>query len=178
MRNILLVIVFLCVVFLVLRSTRKKIVVDENHEYPRQGSVTVNDIPALVAELQDLAENGGYCALLIKNTARDDENEANLQLSIEEGKSGLNWLLHGTRNLEDEGAFRRLVAEFGLVPEQNDIDGVAYWRVVPEQRLAELAQFLLRQLYGLTDSGELVLYSCGFDCSYTRKDAPAIYIEP
>ena len=126
------------------------------------GFVTVADFPRLVDRVAKTGKDGAFWVVLVPATARSDGFAANLQVSIERGVVGMDWVLIAQRNIEDRSKFVRLVTARKLRPKELNGNGVRYLRVETSEDLAALCAEVLKTTYGVTDATRMRLIITGF----------------
>ena len=87
-----------------------------------------------------------------------DDDAVSVQFSIEDGRVGLDWVLVGPRNIEDQSRFTLLAVSLGHKPQLKERNKVRYLRVV-DGEIPALCAAVVSQLYGLgpTDQMELIV---------------------
>jgi hypothetical protein len=127
------------------------------------GFVTVADLPKLVDRLAKTGKDGAFWVVLVPGTARSDGLAANLQVSIERGVIGMDWVLIAQRNIEDSSRFLALVTVHKLRTKKLSGNNVRYLRVEPSENLAALCAEVLTKMYGVAVMTNMRLIITGFD---------------
>jgi len=127
------------------------------------GFVTLPDLPKLVDRLTKTGKDGAFWVVLVPATARSDGSAANLQVSIERGVVGMDWVLLAQRNIEDRANFVSLVKAHGLLATEKSMNDVRYLRAEPPSfDLAALCADVLNTMYRVTDATKMQLVVTGF----------------
>ncbi len=127
------------------------------------GLVSLDDISRLVARLEADGQDGSFWVLPIPDTAGKDGYDANLQVSIEDGAIGLDWVLIAERNVNDKAQFLKIAAEHGLEVKSLAGNGVDYLRIEESTNIAELSKYLLQKMYNVNDTTKMQLIITGFN---------------
>ena len=157
MGKFLLIIAAIAVGFLAVRYAKA-----QRSENSDGGTATLQDLQRLVERIATTGKNGAFWVLLIPDTARSDGFAANLQVSMESGALGLDWVLLAERNVEDRAKFVSVVAAQGLEPKQLVGNGVHYLRFEGSDHIADLCATVLQSMYGVTDSTQMQLITTDF----------------
>jgi hypothetical protein len=124
------------------------------------GFVTVTDFPRLVDRLAKSGRDSAFWVVLVPDTARGDGLAANLQVSIERGVIGMDWVLIAQRNIEDRQKFVNFVT--AQKPKELSENNVRYLRVETSDDLAALCAQFLKTTYGVTGVTRMRLIITGF----------------
>jgi hypothetical protein len=129
--------------------------------------VQVGDLPAVVEAMSRGSAAVRWAALAFTTPDRATDDDAlNIQISIENGKVGFDWVLLGPRNIEDQEKFRTFVRARGIEPVRRTVNGVQYLRVESADA-ADLAASIVTEMYHLPPSEPLGLFHEGFDWPQT-----------
>jgi hypothetical protein len=112
-----------------------------------QTEVRTDDLPALVDAMSRGTASIRYAALIFGTPDRpSDEDALNVQVSVENGKAGFDWVLLAPRNIEDQEKFRTFARAHGVEPVAESQNGVSYLRVeCPD--IAKFAASVLTEMY-------------------------------
>jgi hypothetical protein len=128
----------------------------------KQGNILVDDVPALAEAMANGSASVRYAALIFSTPDRPSSDDAiNLQMSMENGKAGFDWILLAPRNIEDQEKFESFAHEQGLDPVAETMNGVSYLRV----ECADVAKFttsVVTQMYHHPGNEPLGLVYEGF----------------
>jgi hypothetical protein len=125
--------------------------------------VQLADLPAIAAAMSKSSATVRFAALAFcPPDCRTDEDALNVQLSVEDGKTGLDWVLLGARNIRDQEKFMTFAQAEGFVPVRKSENGVSFLRVDSEEAV-ELAVRVVTEMYQLPPDETLSLYHEGFD---------------
>lgn len=126
-------------------------------------SVSTADMPAIAGAMTRSHAELRYAAFAFSTPDRPtDEDSLNIQISIESGKVGFDWVLLAPRNIEDRRKFTSFAREHGYEPVLRKLNGVSYLRIDTADA-AELAAMVVTKMYNLPGSEPLTLYHEGFD---------------
>ena len=89
------------------------------------------------------------------------DNALNLQVSVEQGRAGFDWVLLAPRNIEDRERFMRFATDAGYQVEAREMNRVTYLRVEGGD-LAALLSGVVVKLYGVSESMQLDMIAEGF----------------
>jgi hypothetical protein len=129
----------------------------------KQTQIRTDDLPALVEAMSHGKAPVRYAALIFSTPDRPSAEEAlNLQVSVENGKTGFDWVLLAPRNIRDQGKFRAFAQAYGFKPVARSENGVSYLRV----ECPDAAQFtasVVTEMYDYPANEPLGLVYEGFD---------------
>lgn len=96
----------------------------------KETAVRESDLPALIEAMSRGTAPVRYATLIFSSPDRPSDQDAlNIQISIENGKVGFDWVLLGPRNIEDLGKFKSFAIARGVEPIARSMNGVSYLRV-------------------------------------------------
>ena len=102
-------------------------------------------------------------ALIFNTPDRPSSDDAvNLNLSVENGRVGFDWVLLAPRNLEDQERFLAFARAHGVEPVASSLNGVSYLRVETRD-LAKFVADIVTQMYQRPTSERLGIVYEGFD---------------
>lgn len=138
-------------------------------QYIPEIEVSSLDIADIAAKLNASEAEVSYAAFAFNRlNETDPEVAVNIQLSMERGKLGFDWVLLGQPNIDDLGRFRAFLDTKGVVAADVTRNGVRYFRV-EEGNVAELAASVVTDMYGLPADSRLGLYHEGFEWPPSRS---------
>lgn len=123
-------------------------------------TIHVRDLQRAIAELARQGKNGAFLVVLFGQGSRGGDR-LNLQLSIEKGRLGIDWVLLAELNVADRTKFEGFVRERGFFVREHEMNGVRYLRV-EDGDLPALAQTVLTDLYQLAPGDSLDTVVEGF----------------
>lgn len=125
--------------------------------------VELAELPAIASAMLQSSSEVRYAALAFcPPECRSDDDGLNVQLSVENGKIGMDWVLLGPRNIRDEERFIAFAETEGFAPILKSENGVSFLRVESEEAV-ELAAEVVTEMYRLPANETLSLYHEGFD---------------
>ena len=127
------------------------------------GTVTLNDIPLVIEQIVKTGRDGAFAVFLIPDTHGDDGDMANLQISIENNKLGVDWVLLADRNISDKEYFTKIIEKNHLIAKQFTMNEVTYLRVENASDVNKLIKDLLIEMYEVGDSEKLDLIITDFE---------------
>lgn len=131
----------------------------------KQKEVRIIDLPVLVEAMSRGTASTRYAALIFGTPDRpSDEDTLNVQVSIENGKAGFDWVLLAPRNIEDQGKFKAFARVHSVEPISHSMNGVSYLRVeCPD--VAKFAASVVTEMYHHPSNEPLGLVYEGFEWS-------------
>lgn len=128
-----------------------------------EAKVTMADIPAVYDKLRASSKDGHFAVFMFMPTGSQPSDDAiNVQLSVEGGRVGLDWVLLGSQNIRDKERFIQLAANLGYQVMDREMNGVKYLRVEDGGSLPRLCEATIRELYSISPAAELDLLPEGF----------------
>jgi hypothetical protein len=131
----------------------------------KQTEVRLDQLPALAQAMARGSASVRYAALIFSTPDRPSDDDAlNIQMSVENGRVGFDWVLLGPRNIEDEEKFKTFARSRGVVPVAETENGVSSLRV----ECADVPKFtasVVTEMYHLPPNEPLGLVYEGFDWS-------------
>lgn len=125
--------------------------------------VQLSDLPAIAAAMSRSSAKVRYAALAFcPPDCQTDEDALNVQLSIEGGKIGLDWVLLGPQNIRDQEKFLSFAQAKGFQPVLRSENGVSFLRTDTDEAV-KLAVLVVTEMYQLPHNETLSLYHEGFD---------------
>jgi len=129
----------------------------------KQNEVRIDQLPALAQAMARGSASVRYAALIFSTPDRpSDEDALNIQMSIENGKVGFDWVLLGPRNIQDKEKFRAFAHAHGVEPVFRSENGVSYLRV-EQGDIPKFTARVVTEMYHLTANEPLGLVYEGFD---------------
>ena len=123
------------------------------------------DIPAIVAAMARSTAPLRYAAFMFSTPDRPAD-AINLQVSVENGKIGFDWILLAPRNIEDREKFMSFVRAEGFQPVAETMNRVSYLRIESADA-ARIAADIVTRMYGRPANEPLGLFHEGFDWPQT-----------
>ena len=127
-------------------------------------TVSVDQLPSVIAKLYGLAagKHGTWVMFFFTPPGTSSQQEeVNLQYSVENGVVGLDWVLLGERNIADGDKVGSFIREKGFVLLTAQENKVRYLRV-EGNGIQQLGVSIVTELYGLASSAPLRFYTEGF----------------
>lgn len=129
----------------------------------KQSEVRTSDLPGLVDAMSRGTAPVRYAAMIFSTPDRlSDDDALNLQVSVENGKAGFDWVLLATRNIEDQDKFKTFAKAHGVEPVIRTQNGVSYLRVEPPD-VAKFAASVATEMYRHPANETFELVYEGFD---------------
>lgn len=129
----------------------------------QQTEIQTHELPELVEAMSQGTAKVRYAALIFTTPDRPaDEDSLNLQVSMEDGKAGVYWVLLGGRNIEDEERFRTFALEKGLEPFVRTQNGVSYLRI-EDLDVPGFTESVVTEMYNLPADEPVGLVFEGFE---------------
>jgi len=111
-----------------------------------QEEARLSDLPSLVDAMAHGSAPVRYATLIFNTPDRpSDEDALNIQISIDKGKIGFDWVLLGQRNIQDREKFVTFARSQGVEPVARSMNGVSYLRVEG----ADIAKFTANVVTGM-----------------------------
>lgn len=161
------VIALLFIAFVLVSWKFDYVVWDRNKAGPprllKQTEFGTSDLPALVDAMSRGTASVRYAALIFTTPDRPSDNDSlNLQVSVQDGNAGFDWVLLGPRNIEDQGKFKAFARVHGFEPITRSENGVSYLRVeCPD--VAKFTASVVTELYHRPANEPLGLVYEGFE---------------
>jgi hypothetical protein len=132
-------------------------------------SVTVSQIPAVVAQLQVSGRDDSFAVFRFAGAGEEagEATTADLQFSIEKTRLGLDWVLLAKRNLADNDKVAAFMRSKNHAVAERDMNGVRYLRV-EDGDLAKLGVAIACELYGLALGAPVELIVESFDWPHSK----------
>lgn len=128
-------------------------------------AVSVADIPRVLSALSAATADPAFAVFIFHTPDRpDSEGALNLQFSLEDGRPGFDWVLLGSRNVQEQQRFLEFARQGGYDPKLKVENHLRYLRV-EEGDLAALCAGVITGLYRQELSCPLRLLVHGFKCS-------------
>jgi hypothetical protein len=128
-------------------------------------AVSVADIARVLSALSAATADPAFAVFIFHTPDRpDSEGALNLQFSLEGGRPGFDWVLLGSRNVQEQQRFLEFARGRGYDPKMKEENHVKYLRV-EEGDLAALCAGVITGLYRQDPTGPLRLLVHGFKWS-------------
>jgi len=129
----------------------------------KETEVRADDLPALVEAMSRGTGTVRYAALIFTTPDRpSDEDVLNLQVSVENGKAGFDWVLLAPRNIQDQDKFKIFARAYGFEPAARLENGVSYLRVESPD-VAQFATKVVTEMYHYPRNEPMGLVYEGFE---------------
>ena len=126
-------------------------------------AVRLDELAALVEAMSNGSAGVRYAGLTFNTADRPSAEDAvNLNLPIENGKVGFDWVLLAPRNLQDQGKFESFARTCGIELSTHSLNGVSYLRVECED-VAKFTASIVTEMYNCSPTEPLQLVHEGFD---------------
>ena len=128
-----------------------------------EAAFRTGDLPALAEALSRGSKPVRWAALMLNTPdRRSDDDAIALQISIENGRIGFDWVLLAPRNIEDREKFVIFARTQGVEPIAKTLNGVSYLRVDGPDA-ATFTASIVTDLYRRPPDAPLDLVHQGFD---------------
>ena len=139
----------------------------ENLASPMQTSneslVNLEQIPAVVAKLQRDGRDSSFAVFMfVPLTGEPSGVPVNLQYSIKNGVTGLDWVLLSPRNIADQKTLSTFIIKSGYKFSELKANDVKYLRV-EGNGVSELGVKICREFYHLSSDEKIELLAEGFE---------------
>ena len=125
--------------------------------------IQLTDLPDIASAMSQSSAEVRYATIAFcPPDCRSDDDGLNVQISIEDSKLGLDWVLLGPRNVRDQEKFERFAQAEGFEPVMRVMNEVSYLRVDSEEA-PDLVNRIVTEMYRLPPNGIFSLYHEGFD---------------
>jgi len=124
--------------------------------------IKVSDIPDVLSQLQRTGKDGSFAVLIFGPPNSKDDEEINLQYSIEGGKVGLDWVLLGAPNIADRDRIKVFASGLGHEWVEKEMNRVRYLRVTGPG-ISELGMKIILDFYHVPSETDLTMITEGFD---------------
>lgn len=126
-----------------------------------QADVTLRDLRSIFDALKNTGSDGSFAALIADDGTDGRSDGVALQFSIENGKTGFDWVLINPANVADESRFLEFAKSQGFTTQKYTANGVDYHRSEDGDSL-RLCESVLSRLYHVTEHDKLLLIEEGF----------------
>jgi hypothetical protein len=125
--------------------------------------VRLDELPALAEALSRGSAPVRYAALVFGTPDRPfDEGTINIQMSVEDGNLGFDWVLLAPRNIEDREKFMIFARAHGVQPVAQSMNGVSYLRV-EDTDVAKFTSSVATEMYHVPSNEPVGLVYQGFE---------------
>ncbi len=125
--------------------------------------VTLEQMPTVVAKLQREGKNSSFAVFMfVPTTGEPNGVPVNLQYSIENGVTGLDWVLLSPRNIADQKAISTFITDSGYKIFEREENDVRYFRV-EGNGVSELGVKICREFYHFPSDEKIELLTDGFE---------------
>lgn len=128
----------------------------------KETEVRADQIPALVEAMSRGSASVRYAALMLTPEGHPGDDDAvALQISVENGKPGFDWILLSPLNIEDQEKFKAFAHAHGVGTAALSANGVSYLRAEPAD-LAKFTTAAITEMYHRAPDEPLKLVHEGF----------------
>ena len=124
-------------------------------------TIRAREVPAAIAQLKERGGERSFLVFMFDPPGRPGAESLNLQLSVDDGRLGLDWVLLSPSNVEDRARVEAFARGLGYPVREAQENGVSFLRV-EQGDLAALASAILTDLYGLGGDAALATVADGF----------------
>lgn len=129
--------------------------------------IRVRDVPRAIDELGKKGGEHSFLVFMFDPPGRSGADAINLQLSIDKGRVGLDWVLLSPSNQADRPTVEAFIRQRGHTWREEDVNRVRFLRV-EDGDLSALASAILTDLYKLTPEARLETVVEGFRLEFDR----------
>lgn len=98
--------------------------------WKKETKIQLDDLKALAVAMSGGSAPIRFAVIMFNTPDRPSEDDVlNIQMSVENGRLGFEWVLLAPRNIEDQEKFRAFARARGLKPLDRSMNGVSYIRV-------------------------------------------------
>jgi len=124
--------------------------------------VNSSDFARVLDQLSRSTSNPAFAAFMFSTPDHPAHHDViNIQLSLESGRPGFDWVLLGPRNIADEKRFLEFARAAGYEPSAEEMNGVRYLRVETGD-LVRLCGDIITKMYGLPKTARVDMIVQGF----------------
>ena len=127
-----------------------------------ESTIRISDIPAVFAQLKATGSDGSFAVFIPTPEQSGSDESVNIQFSIEDGSTGLDWVLISSVNVRDREKFEDIARRSRFQYRETEMNGVRYLRT-EDRKSDELCTKLLSEIYGLTDQDAVGLIVESFE---------------
>jgi hypothetical protein len=125
--------------------------------------VGASDTARVLEQMRASSENPTFAVFMFSTSGRPSEqDDLNIQFSMEGGRAGFDWVLLAPRNIQDEVKFVEFAKQHGFSPTRHEMNNVKYWRV-EEGDIAKLCAEIITDMYDMPASASIELITEGFE---------------
>jgi hypothetical protein len=135
-------------------------------------TLRVRDVPQAIEQLRQKGRNLAFLVFMFEPLAKPAVDGINLQLSIENGLLGLDWVLISQDNVADRARVEAFIRLRGHAVRELEGNGVRYLRV-EDGDVSALASAIIRDLYRLGPEATLDTVADGFELVPDSAGSPS-----
>jgi hypothetical protein len=124
-------------------------------------TLRVRDVPQAIEQLRQQGKDSAFLVFMFEPSAKPAVDAINLQLSIENGRLGLDWVLISPANVADRAKVEAFIRLRGHSVRELEGNGVRYLRV-EDGDVSSLASAIIRDLYKYGSEATLDTVAEGF----------------
>jgi hypothetical protein len=127
-----------------------------------ESTIRVSEIPAVFAQLKATGSEGSFAVFIPTPEQSDSDESVNIQFSIENGSTGLDWVLISPVNVRDREKFEDIARRSRFDYRETEMNGVRYLRT-EDRKSDDLCIKLFSDIYSLTDQDAVGLIVESFE---------------
>jgi hypothetical protein len=127
----------------------------------REGSVIAYDIPKVIKQLQESANDGNFVVFIFIPPNTTDGEAVNLQYSIEDGAVGFDWVLISPRNVADQTKMKEFASTLGCPLKECEMNNTRYLRATGDG-ISDLGKSIIKDFYKVDLNSKLDIVTEGF----------------
>jgi hypothetical protein len=124
-------------------------------------SVTAYEIPKIVKELQQSANDGNFVVFIFVPPKSRDGQSINLQYSIEDGVVGFDWVLISPCNIADQAKIKEFATTLGHRLKEYEMNNTRYLRATGDY-ISDLGKSIIKDVYKMDLNTKLDIVIEGF----------------
>ena len=128
-----------------------------------EGEIRSSQLPALAKALSRGSATVRYAALMFVTPDRPSDDDAlNIQMSVENGRLGFDWVLLAPSNIKDREKFLAFAHAEGVEPVVRSVNGVSYLRV-ENTDIPKFTSRVMSEMYNVPPNEPVGLVYEGFE---------------
>ncbi len=124
----------------------------------QEDQVALDQIDAICESLHRTGSDGSFAVFMPASSA----GAPDIQLSIQQGRVGLDWVLENAANIRGQQAFENLLDSADALYEEREMNGIRYVRT-EDSRVSELCRRVLEEIFEVDAGGPLELIVESFE---------------
>ena len=126
-----------------------------------QADVTLRDLRSIFDALKNTGSEDSFAVLIVDSGTAGHSEGLALQFSIQNGKTGFDWVLVNSANIADQSLFVEFAKSQGFTTQEYSVNGVDYHRSEDGDSL-RLCELVMSELYHMTEDDRFSLIQEGF----------------